>query len=298
MQPDTFRLEIQVAGRMRRAILYKPASFNANVPAVLIAFHGAGTCAEQMIEFCGLNQTADEHGFAVVYPNGSGRTEEAGTWNGGPECGYAGRQNIDDVGFIRRLVEVLKRDWFTPATCFFPVGMSNGGLMCYRLAAEMADEFRAIACVAGAMGSEASELGNNSMTGSALDPCRPVSILHIHGTADEFVPYEGGIGRRSLTKTPFVSVPESVAAWVRANGCDLIPGVEPLVPVVEDGTRIVAHRYDNGMGGSRVWLFEVVGGGHTWPGQPSSMAFLGKTTANLAANAVIWDFFTSVLYPA
>ena len=296
MQSNTFRIEIQIAGRERFAVLYKPDSFNASAPAVLIAYHGAGTCAEQMIEFCGLNQTAEEHGFAVVYPNGTGRTEQAGTWNGGPECGYAGRQNVDDVGFTRRLVEVLKRDWFTPATCFFPVGMSNGGLMCYRLASEMADEFRAVACVAGAMGSSSSDVGDETVTGSTtLDPSRPVSILHIHGTADEFVPYGGGIGRRSLTKTPFASVNESVLAWVRANGCELIPGVESLVPAVEDGTRIILHRYENGLGGSRVWLFEVEGGGHTWPGRPSSMDFLGKTTTNLDANAVIWDFFASVL---
>ena len=292
MQSGTHQIQIPVSDRTRRAILHIPPSFNTDSPAALIAFHGAGTCAEQMVEFCGLNQTADEQGFAVVYPNGSGRTEDAGTWNGGPECGYAGRQNVDDVGFTRQLIEVLRRDWFTPATCFFPVGMSNGGLMCYRLAAEMADEFRAIVCVAGAMGSTKTDTDPSPASEPAtLPPVRPVSILHLHGTNDEFVPYNGGVGRRSLTKTPFVSVPDSVAAWVRWNNCDAEPRVEPLSPTEDDGTHVVWHRYEGGLEGSRVWLGEIVGGGHTWPGRPSEMSFLGKTTANLDANASIWDFF-------
>ena len=284
-----FRIDLQVVDRNldgtrdRRAILYVPESFGTDRPVVWLAYHGAGSSAEHMVEFCHLNQLADEEGFAVVYPHGSGRTQAAGTWNGGPMCGYAGRQNIDDVGFTQQLIDHLRKNWFDPATCFFPVGMSNGGLMCYRLAEEISHEFVAIGCVAG------------SMAFSTCSASEPVSIVHFHGTEDDFVPFDGGIGRRSQTRMAFVPVPECIAAWVRNNGCDSQPELEVRDDTCEgyvaDGTRIEISRYANGNEESRVKLFKIVGGGHTWPGYPSNLDFLGKTTLNLDVNRELWDFF-------
>ena len=272
--------------RVRSAIVYIPASFSRLRPVSVLALHGAGSNAEHMMQFCGLNEIADENGVAIVYPNGSGRTPDAGTWNGGPQCGYAGRKQIDDVGFVRELLSELRHHWLPTNTQFFAAGMSNGGLMCYRLAEEMAEEFRAIACVAGAMGSPIATAK------------KPVSILHLHGTDDEFVPFEGGIGRRSLTKTPFVSVPASIAAWVQFNGCHPVPTVD-IIPNSETSedqeTTIERTRYVNGRQASCVHLYKVFEGGHTWPGRPSDMRFLGKTTLNLDANQVLWDFFQARL---
>lgn len=277
----THSLQIRFDDRERQAIVYVAPTATAESP-IVFALHGAGTCAKEMVDFCGFNETADAEGLVVVYPNGTGRSDEAGTWNGGPQCGYAGRHNVDDVGFIRRLIGQVREQGHSGHS-LFAMGMSNGGLMCYRLAEELAEEFAAVACVAGAMGKP------------ACAPARPVSILHLHGTDDEFVPYEGGIGKRSLTKTPFISVPESLNAWVCANGCDLQANVTLVKKLVEDRTQVELHAYDHGLNNSRVHHYRIQGGGHTWPGRPTKFAFLGATTGNLDANEAIWNFFASTI---
>ncbi len=249
---------------------------------VVVAFHGAGSCATQMAQFCGLNQTAAKYGFVVAYPNGSGRSPQAGTWNGGPQCGYAARHNVDDVGFTRCLLNHLQQDMFTTPIQAFATGMSNGGLFCYRLAEELADQFAAVAPVAGSMGKW------------ECQPSRPVSILSFHGTADQLVPYEGGIGKKSSTRTPFIPVARSIENWVRANGCRTTPERTTLPTVQEDGTRVEREVYRGGREGSRVEHYRIIGGGHTWPGQPCEFDFLGATTANVDANQLIWEFFQSI----
>ena len=131
-QPGTHRVEIRSGDRDRNAIIYVPSGADSTSP-MMFALHGAGTNAEEMIDFCGMNQLADVEGFTIVYPNGTGRTDGAGTWNGGPDCGYAGRQQIDDVGFIDELITYLQSKGHH-GRHRFAIGMSNGGLMCYRLA--------------------------------------------------------------------------------------------------------------------------------------------------------------------
>jgi polyhydroxybutyrate depolymerase len=74
---------------------------------VVLAFHGGGSNAQQMVRFCGLNEKADEAGFIVVYPSGTGRLERALTWNAGNCCAYAVFNQVDDVGFVRALVDDL-----------------------------------------------------------------------------------------------------------------------------------------------------------------------------------------------
>ena len=280
--PGTHRIDVETSERLRDAILHVPNQL-VDPLSFVFCFHGAGSNASAMVEFCGMNEQARQSGFVAVYPNGSGRTPGAGTWNGGPHCGFAGRYNVDDVGFVRQLIQHLLDGCSggPGGPRFFATGMSNGGLMCYRLAEELSDWFPAIAPVAGTMGKK------------SVSPQHPVSVLHIHGTEDDFVPYDGGIGIRSLTRTPFVSVDESIRAWVAANGCHSDPLETEIPDQVKDGTRLIRYDYLAGREHSRVSLIRIIGGGHTWPGHPSTMRILGKTSMNIEANGVIWDFFAT-----
>ncbi len=280
LSPGSHTLSLEYGDRRRFALVHVPPRLSTPLRVVL-AFHGAGSSAAAMVEFCGLNAKADEAGFIAVYPNGTGRSDDAATWNGGPHCGYAGRHQVDDVGFVRAFVETFAERYVSGrAPQWFATGMSNGGLMCYRLAEELSDIFPAIAPVAAAMGKP------------HCAPRLPVSVVHLHGLEDEFVPYAGGIGKRSLTRTPFISVTESIEAWVVANGCDPSPHCSHLPPAIDDGTCVECVEYVGGRMSTRVVLYRILGGGHTWPGVPTSYGFLGPTTGNLGANDVIWDFFT------
>ena len=160
----------------------------------------------------------------------------------------------------------------------YATGMSNGGMMAYRLASELSDRFAAIASVSG------------PMTIDTCRPNRPVSILHFHGTADEFAPYYGGRGPKSLTETEFRSVELSVQSWIEANGCPRDPTEEDISDS-EDVLRIEKRRWGPGEEGSEVVLYTIRGGGHTWPGRVPLAAYLGAAATAISANDILWDFF-------
>lgn len=293
LSPGEHARFVRSGGRDRQYRLYLPRrrAEGWNRWPVVLAFHGGGSTAEAMVEFCGLNETADRYGFAVVYPSGTGRTDGALTWNGGNCCGRALKDGIDDVGFVNDLLDDLTSQIAVDEGSVFATGMSNGAMLAYRVASELSDRIAAIAPVAGPMGT------------CDCRPTRPVGVCHFHGTLDEFAPLGGGIGVRSLSKARFFSVAHSIMNWVRANGCDWMPVVEELPTVVDDGTRVVRARHAAGRGAAvgqdapveqgraEVVLHTIHGAGHTWPGRDTFLTMLGPVTKNISANEVMWSFF-------
>jgi polyhydroxybutyrate depolymerase len=232
-----------------------------------------------MVEFTGLCETADAEGFVVVFPNGSGRVTESRSWNAGDNLNvYAARHNIDDVGFVDCLLNVLIPQLHVGPGRVYAVGMSNGGLFAYRLAAELSPWIAGV----GAVGCAAVNFD--------LQPSLPVSVIHFHGTDDTYVPYFGGVGDQSLGRIEFKSVPKTVAFWAKHNGCEF-PAAQDLLPDAGDGTRIGRHLFTGGDQGSEVHLYTIDGGGHTWPGRPAKYPSLGRSTMQIDANELMWHFF-------
>ncbi len=280
LTPGDHTRTLVASDRQRNYLVHVPRSYDTGKPvAVVLAFHGGGSNARQMRYFCGLNEKADAEGFIVVYPNGTGRTEQLLTWNGGNCCGYAMHERVDDVDFVRKLLDDLEKEVNVDADRIYATGMSNGALMTYRLAAELSDRIAAIAPVAGPMG-----------TGEC-HPQRAVPVLHFHGTEDKFAPFQGGRGERSLSQTEFYSVEHSINCWLKANGCQTEPVVAVEEVKVEDGTNVTRKTWGGGRNGSEVVLVEIRGAGHTWPGRQPSLLYLGKSTKNIAANDEMWEFF-------
>jgi len=271
---------LEFDGRTRTYLVHVPREYDPGKPTpVVLVFHGGSSNVKTMVRFCGLSEMADEAGFLAVFPSGSGRTGNLLTWNAGDCCGYAMRENIDDVGFVRTLLDDLAGVANVDSRRVFATGMSNGGMLAYRLASEMSERIAAIAAVGGPMGTD------------ACRPTRPVSILHFHGTADEFAPFAGGRGKKSLTQTRFRSVEFSIHEWIRANGCPE-KGVEREIPNDgQDGTSVTRTIWGPGRSGSEVVLYTIHGGGHTWPGRTPLLPSLGMATAAVSANEIIWKFF-------
>ncbi len=155
----------------------------------------------------------------------------------------------------------------------FATGMSNGGLMAQRLACEMSDVFKAIAPVAGTDNTK------------SCSPKNPISVLQIHAKNDDHLPFNGGMGQKSLGSavTNFTSVPESISRWVKRDGCSATP------KHVLEKAGAYCDSYSPCQGGAEVELCVTDVGGHSWPGasrtrgEPSSKA--------ISANDVMWDFF-------
>ncbi|NLF71249.1 MAG: prolyl oligopeptidase family serine peptidase [Candidatus Anammoximicrobium sp.] len=275
--PGDHHRALQVAGQSRSYLAHVPPEYDAAKPTpVVLIFHGAGMNATRMRDFSSLNGKADEAGFVAVYPNGTGTGPFLTFNSGGVEWGLI-KQQPDDVAFVAKLLDDLATVVNVDANRVYATGMSNGGMMCYRLAAELSDRIAAVAPVAG------------TMAETEAKPKRPVSVLHFHGTDDRLVPY-GGLDRRVPKLLTFKSVEDSVATWVKWNGCRTEPLVEELPDTVDDGTKVTRKTYRS-EAGVEVVLVIVTGGGHTWPGRQPPLGLIGRSTRDICAADMIWDFF-------
>src|ERR1700722_1829427 len=216
--PGDHTRSLAVSDLKRTYLVHVPKSYDGAKPfSVVLSFHGGGSNAEQMVKFCGLNETADKYGFIVVYPSGTGRLGTLLTWNGGNCCGYAMTNKIDDVAFTNALLDDLAKVVKVDANRIYATGMSNGAIISYLLASELSTRIAAIAPVGGPMGTE------------KCSPMRPVPVIHFHGADDQFAPFKGGKGK-GVSGTDFFSVDHSVNAWVKANGCKF----EPVLTKIAD----------------------------------------------------------------
>jgi polyhydroxybutyrate depolymerase len=254
---------LEVDGVTRSYRLHLPAEL-ADDPALVVMMHGGGGSARQAERAYGWNDPADTAGFVVVYPDGLGRT-----WNAGDCCGGARRDGVDDVAFISALVDELQREFDVAADRTFATGMSNGAMMAYRLACET-ELFAAIAPVAGTIV-------------TACDGPAPASVLHIHGLTDSQVRMDGepGDGAADVDGMP---VADAVAVFRTAGDCD------PAVAVEDPPVTTTASSCANGR---RVVLVTVADAGHQWPGSDPREGAADQPSTALDATAVIWEFFAA-----
>lgn len=277
-RPGLFARTITVDGMVRKYLLRIPPGLDPAKPAPLVlALHGAGMNGTMMIHFSGLNAQADRSKFILVYPNGTGLADTLLTWNSGG-IGPV-REKPDDVLFLRTLLDEVSGFLKVDQDRIFAVGLSNGGMMAYRLAAEMSDRIAAIAAVGGTLAVENPR------------PARPVPVIHFHGTADRIVPYAGPAKKGNFLRTSFLSVPETIRVWVGLDGCKTRPVVREIGDRFEDGTSVRVSTWSGAPTGAEVVLVDVVGGGHTWPGEPPPTSFLGNSTKEISANEMIQAFF-------
>ncbi|MFH1563457.1 MAG: PHB depolymerase family esterase [Nitrospirota bacterium] len=274
-----YRRYLEFDGRKRFYDLHIPRKYNKekSTPVVLV-FHGGGGNPAQQRNDSQMDTVSDTHEFIVVYPAGTGESEDKLlTYNAGVCCGYAKENDIDDVGFTKALLDDLETLFHIDKKRIYASGFSNGAFMCYRLAMELSDRIAAFAPVSGVLGVEPSTCKSNS----------PVSIIHFHGKADPNVVFNGGVGPKAFEKISRRSVPETIQFWVTHNGC-------PKEPV--KGSRIgkaVCTIYGHGKEGSEVILWTLEDGGHTWPGGKSSLPErqVGKLNTDIFASELMWQFF-------
>ena len=271
--------KIEVDGRTRSYRLHVPPQYDPEKPTpVVLVFHGAATNAHFIAHFSGMDRKADEAGFVAVYPNGTGFANTLLTWNSGGLIHREADERPDDVRFVDRLLDDLATVVKIDPKRIYATGHSNGAMMCYRLAVELSDRIAAIAPVGGTMGVD------------LPDSQRPMPVIHFHGTLDKLVPWNGPNGGTPEFLS-FKSVEDTVCIWAEANGCPEEPAIEDMPDKADDGTTVVRKKYGSGKEDTEVILYTIQGGGHTWPGEKSPVAFLGKSTFDISANDLIWEFF-------
>lgn len=291
--PGDYTFPLKHAGRERSYIVHVPKDVLTSPWPVVINFHGGGSSAVGQQAYSRMDALADRAGFLVVYPNGTGGVaEHLLTWNAGACCGSALRNNVDDVGFVRAMIDDLETHAQIDRTRIYATGLSNGAMMAYRLAAEAPDLVAAIAPVAGALA-------------VATTLKRPVPILHIHSVDDTRALYNGGLGPPyPLTniRVEHPAVEALLSRWAESSGCPSEPVADPPIRGHGSSSGHTATRIAYGpcRDGVEVVLWKLTGAGHVWPGAStdylskvlgSQGKVLGPATDVIDANAQMWQFF-------
>lgn len=264
--------------RQRSALVRVPNTYDSSIPApLLLVFHGGGGNADGAERMAQLAPLADKHNLIVVYPNGTGvLRDRLLTWNTWNCCGYALTQQVDDVGFVRNLIATLKRRYSIDSSRIFATGISNGGMMAYKLGCELSDQIAAIAPVAGALNTD------------SCAPREPVSVVIFHGTDDQYVLFQGGQNtKRFPGSDPRTdkSVAHAFSTWSALNKCSESNGSQQgsvRRTVCSNGTR-----------GSEVVLYAIEGQGHAWPGGRAGLrnGNVDPPSQQISASQVMIEFF-------
>ena len=272
---------------------YVPQSV-AEHPALVVVLHGYSGSATGIAEYSGMNAIAEEAGFIVAYPQGTVDQDGNAFFN----VGYAFHQGVavDDVDFVRRMVAEVSTEHSVDSERIFATGMSNGGEMCYLLACRASSLFRAVAPVAG------------SMVGFSLEECRPerpIPIFAISGTDDPVTLYSGDMENTGGWGA-YRGQDESIVYWAKHQGLDQRTSTSLAnthQPLFTGDSHIIWERYSGQDRNTEIWFYQVVNGGHDWPGakgtewwRPSTylalMAMGFGKNHDIDAGKEIWAFFS------
>ncbi len=277
---------LEQGGRERSYIVHVPVG--VQVPsAVVVALHGGGGTGAGFQEQNGMDPVADREGFLVVYPEGTGvLPNRLHTWNSGFNCcGYALDNDVDDVGFLRAVIEDLATRTAIDRGRVYMTGHSNGAMMAYRFAEEAADLVTAIAAVGGAL----------SVTDPS--PSHSVALLHIHSVDDPRALYDGGEGPPFPgTSRTHVAEPvlPGIETWATINGCDSGPVVQQtLVGTGDNEGQSVERLVWDCPTGASVEHLRLAGSGHGWPGTEVGRIWqsqIGPPTTLIDASEEVWAF--------
>lgn len=283
-QPDTQVLAVAgsydnvmyVDGVARTYHLHIPPSMDFSTKSILLLnLHGAtGDAANAMLR-TGFDQVSDQEKFIVAYPESLNEQ-----WNDGRDPSPA-VSAVNDTGFISALISKLVAALNIDPGRVFLSGFSNGSVFSHRFACEHADEITAIATVSGPM---ALNIYNQ------CNPSEPVSVLVFHGRDDPYLPWGGG--EINLFGGIVISVDDTFNYWTSFNNCPS-PDITSINTSLLDGTSVTRTAYDDACTNqTSVVLYDIEGGGHTWPGGVNSITS-GKTTQDIDASAIIWDFMNT-----
>jgi polyhydroxybutyrate depolymerase len=251
--------------------LHVPAGYDAATAVpLLLLLHGYSSDSGEAEGYFRIVAASDERGFLVALPEGTADRRGRQFWDATDACCNFAGSPVDDSAYLAQVIDTVSAQYAVDPARVWVVGHSNGGFMAYRMACDHAELVTAVVSLAGAMTADA----------AACSPSRGVSVLQIHGTADQVIGFDGGANG----PYGYPGAAESVAAWARLDGCTDQPETAgPLDLAVEPaGPETAVAAYTCG-DGSRVELWTIDGGGHvpapTDGFTPAVLDFLESTAA-------------------
>jgi polyhydroxybutyrate depolymerase len=245
--------EVQPPDPERPFEVFTPSSYDPATPMPLvILLHGFGASGDIQEAFFQVQPLAEERGFLYVHPDGTVNQIGSQFWNATDACcGF--ESDVDDVAYLTAIIDQVSAEKNVDPNRIFVMGHSNGGFMSYRMACELAGRVAAIASFAGATFADEDDCA----------PSEPVSVLQVHGTADETIAYDGGT--TPIINGTYPGALESTSTWAAYNGCATEPTATDatldLLPDVPDAETTV-QAFGDCPTGVAVELWTMAGGPH------------------------------------
>lgn len=259
---------IFIGNQYRHYRLYVPLIYTPSAAAPLVLnLHGYASNNQAQQLYTAFDLVADTAGCLIAYPQGTKDLYNNPYWNAGTVA-----NGVDDAEFLNALIDSLSQQYNINPQRIYITGLSNGGFMAQYMACFANQKIAAIASVAGTM--------FNNWSGSC-NPGRTVPVLHIHGTADNVVPYVGN--------TTMYPVESMISFWINNNNCNSsassynFPDTQP-----NDGCTAQLSEYASCTGNTYTSLIKILNGGHSWPG---GTALIDITNYDIHGSAEIWKFF-------
>ena len=244
-------------GLNREYVLYIPNSYDgtSSVP-LMLNFHGFGGNASDYMQEADMRSLAEANTFILIYPQGS-CLDGLSHWNACP-IGEDNKSDADDFGFVESIINKISSQYNLNLERVYAAGYSNGGMMAYGLANHKSDLIAAVASVSGVM---LDCIGSTS---------HPMPVLHLHGTSDTVIPYNGGNGWNSVQRT--------LEHWINFNNTT----INPTVSNDNSGGMLIEHYvYDQGDSSVSVEHYKFIGGDHVW---------FSNTYQGQDASELVWNF--------
>jgi polyhydroxybutyrate depolymerase len=241
-----------VAGGDRPVNVLLPDGYDPDEPTPLvILLHGYAADSTVQDSYFVMSSVAATQGLVFAAPDGTIDEGDSRFWNATDACCDFYASGVDDSAYLEGLLDEIESKVNIDPNRIYLVGHSNGGYMAYRMACDHADRIAAIAGLAGATFEDQNDCAASE----------PVSILHIHGTADTDILYDGGVHGSSGVVYP--GAIESVERWVAIDGCDAtsVPGTPRDIELEIAGDETTVDIYQ-GCNGTAVELWSIQGGGH------------------------------------
>lgn len=266
---------LMLYGRNRFYKIHLPVGYSyQKIYPLVFVFHGGLGNPDMIAKQTRFSEKADKENFIVVYPYGTGSfNKKLLTWNTWDCCGYANKNDINDVDFINAVLKKIKSEYQIDEKRIYAAGLSNGGMMCYLLACELPEYFAAIAPVAASMFDTVS-----------CNPKSEVSIIAFNSINDENILYNGPSEADTSAEMKTLPVEKVINMWVNNFNCVHLR--------TSDSSSFQKISYIN-KNGTEIILYKMLSGGHSWPGGEKLRKFADNPVKNVSATDIIWDFFKS-----
>lgn len=283
-QAQVLKGSLKHGGIARSYLMYLPKGYDAQQKyPLMLLLHGRLGTGKNVLEYTGMEAIADRKGFIILAPDGYHKS-----WNDGRERTPAHQAHVDDVRFLGALLDKVQASYSVDLQRVYSVGMSNGGFMTLTLGKQLGHRFAAIAMVVAAVPEK-----------NAVDkmPTHPLPLIVINGTEDPLIKWKGGPISERETEL-ILDTPTFIDLYRKQMACSA-ETLQPQPDRTQDGTLTVVHTWTGCKPGVEVQLWEVQGGGHTWPGKQQYLheRWIGRTSRDYNGSEAIWTFLERFQLP-